>query len=64
MLSEREIMIAWLEAMEEIDELEVEFWEILRGNDAKNETKNETNAPANDTSARGTRTTVAPGDYS
>ena len=31
MLSEREIMIAWLEAMEEIDELEVEFWEILRG---------------------------------
>jgi hypothetical protein len=28
----------WLEAMEEIDEVEVEFWETIRGKDAeKNE---------------------------
>ena len=52
MLSEREIMIAWLEAMEEIDEVEVEFWETLRGKDAENrdeqnptETQATTNTP-------------------
>ena len=34
MLSEKEIMTAWLEAMQEIDELEVEVFEMLRGKDA------------------------------
>lgn len=39
MTSQRELDIMWLEAMEEVDEVEVEFWETLRGKDAsKNET--------------------------
>ena len=38
MTSQRELDIMWLEAMEEIDEVEVEFMETLRGKDAETRT--------------------------
>ncbi len=38
MLSQRDIDIMWLEAMEEIDEVEAEFMETLRGKDGSTET--------------------------
>ena len=38
MLSQRDLDIMWLEAMEEIDEVEAEFMETLRGKDASTQT--------------------------
>ena len=35
MTSQRDLDISWLEAMEEIDEVEAEFWETLEGKDAE-----------------------------
>lgn len=45
MTSQYDLDIMWLEAMEEIDEVEVEFMETLRGNDGeKTSTTQETEA--------------------
>jgi hypothetical protein len=45
----------WLEAMEEIDEVEVEFWETIRGKDAETNERIQEEAPRDGT---------ATGDYS
>ena len=37
MTSQRDLDTMWLEAMDEIDEVEVEFMETLRGKDASTE---------------------------
>ena len=41
MTSQFDLDVMWLEAMEEIDEVEVEFMETLRGNDGKKESNQE-----------------------
>ena len=53
MTSQRDLDIMWLEAMEEIDKVEVEFFEMLRGNDG--EKKNETDRGTETATGRGTQ---------